>query len=128
MSARGASGVRYLQDPLGQARPVSQAGPILSIRVVLLGKVRLQRSELLAAETSPNALASLTGPATLCSGVQPWFRTAAGLLSSTRLPMLSCVTHTNVSIYSFKGVYKSLLDSGLVMEPLHHFCNSEPTQ
>lgn len=101
VSACGASGVRYLQDPLGQARPVSQAGPVLSIRVVLLGKVRLQRSELLAAETSPNALVPLTGPATLCSGVQRWFQTAAGLLAFTRLLMLSCVTRTNVSNYSF---------------------------
>ncbi len=56
--------VSYLQDSLGQAGLMSEAGPVFAVRVVLLGKIRLKRSELLPAKTRSNPLSPPAGPST----------------------------------------------------------------
>lgn len=62
---------------------MSEAGPVFTVRVVLLGEIRLQRSELLAAETRSNSLGPPAGPPTSRPVVQSWLWTADRLLSFT---------------------------------------------
>lgn len=73
----------YLQDSLGQAGLVCEAGPVFTVGVVFLGKVRLQRSELLAAEARPDSLGPPGDPPTCRPVVRSWLWTADRLLPLT---------------------------------------------
>lgn len=73
----------YLQNSLGQAGLMSKAGPVFAIGVVLLGKVSLQGSQLLAAETRPDAFGPPAGSPTRLLVVQTGFWTADRLLPLT---------------------------------------------
>lgn len=66
----------HLQDSLGQPGSVRQAAPVFSIRVVFLGEVRLQGSELLAAETRPDSFAPSVDPPSCRPVVQLGLRAA----------------------------------------------------
>lgn len=87
------TGVSYLQDSLGQAGLMGQAGPVFTVGVVLLGEIGLQRSELLAAETRSDPLGAPVGPPPRRPVVQPWLRTADRLLPFTRNLVLSFFTN-----------------------------------
>lgn len=91
--------IGYLQDPLGQAGLMSEAGPVFTIGVVLLGEVRLQHSELLTAETRPDSLGTPANPPTCLPAVQSRLRAADRLVPLVRDLVLSCETHTNTGVF-----------------------------
>lgn len=73
---------------------MSEAGPVFSVRVVLLGKIRLQRSELLAAKARPDSLGPPPGASAAHRVVQSRLRAADGLLPLGGDLILS-LTHTH---------------------------------
>lgn len=93
----------YLQDSLGQAGLMCQAGPVFTVRVVLLGEIRLQRSELLAAETRPHSFGLPAGPSTCRPVVRSWLWAADRLLPFAGALVLSC-THTHTHRFVFDAL------------------------